>query len=175
MVIKELDQFVEIYRQDYSLLRAIAYNIVKNKHDADDIMQTVMMKLIEKQDILDQIVSPHAFLRRCIRNEAVSLYRHKQIAAIPVGDDIVSISPSYDDPAFDRVEGLAYIKIYVKKHPEEIQEAFVSYVLDGYKIVDLAKELDMSPEKLERIFRKIRIDICRKPGVRSTMYIIVIC
>lgn len=173
--IRPLENFVEIYRNDYATLRAIAYNIVKNKDDADDIMQSVMIKLVEKQNDLHLITSPRAFLRRCIRNEAVSLWRHKKIAAVPVGDDIIAIVPSHDDPNLERVENLAYIKIYLKKQPEEIQEAFISYVLDGYKIVDLARELGMPPERLERIFRKIRIEMCKKPGVRLTTFIIVIC
>lgn len=157
------------------MLRAIAYNIVRDKNDADDVMQSVMMKLVEKQNSLEQITSPHAFLRRCIRNEAVSLWRHKNIIAVPVGDDIIPLMSSYKDPNLEHVDNLAYIKVYVKKYPEEIQEAFISYVIDGYKIIDLARELNMSPEKLERIFRKIKIEIRKKPGARFTTIIFVIC
>lgn len=175
IAIRPLETFVEIYKNDYATLRAIAYNILKNKDDADDIMQSVMIKLVEKQNDLHRVTSPRAFLRRCIRNEAVSLWRHKKIAAVPVGDDIISIVPTHDDPDLERVENLAYIKIYIKKQPEEIQEAFISYVLDGYKIVDLAQELGMPPQRLERIFRRVRVEMCKKPGVRLTTFIIVIC
>ena len=138
-------------------------------------MQTVMMKLIEKKDRLDTIVSPMAFLRACVRNEAVSLWRHHQIAAVPVGDELDSHASPSHDPDIERVENLIYIKAYIKRQPKEVQDAFISYVLDGCKIVDLAKELGMPAYKLERIFSKIKIEIRRKPGVRLTTIIIVIC
>jgi len=157
------------------MLRAIAYSIVRNKEDADDVMQTVMMRLIEKKDRLDTIASPMAFLRTCVRNEAVSLWRHHQIAAVPVGDELDSHASPSHDPDIERVENLIYIKAYIKKQPKEVQDAFISYVLDGCKIVDLAKELGMPAHKLERIFSKIKIEIRRKPGVRLTTIIIVIC
>lgn len=171
--IARFESFIEIYRNDYAALRAIAYNIVRNRDDADDVMQSVMIKLVEKREELDHVASPQGFLRRCIRNEAVSLLRHRQLAALPIGGDAVSDMSPQSDANLERIENLAYIKTYIKKQPEEIQEAFISYVLDGYKIVDLAEELGMPPKRLERRFRRIIADIRRAPGVRFTVFFII--
>lgn len=170
-----LEAITEIYISNYKMLRSVAYGIVHNRDDADDIMQSVMLKLVEKPEAWNNVAVPIAFLRRCVRNEAISLWRHKKIAAIPTGDDIHDQLPLYTEAEYERIENLIYIKAYMKDQPQQIQDAFIAYVIDGYKIVDLAKELNMDSKALERTFRNIKVKIVRKRGVLFTGIIIVIC
>ena len=171
----ELERVVEIYYENYAQLRAVAYSIVCNGEDADDVMQTVMLRLVERPKLLKDINAPKAFLKTCIRNEAITLWRKKRIVAVPIGEDIEDVMPSYQDTGYDRQEGLLYIKAYIKKLPPEIQEAFIAHVLDGHKIVDLAKQLGMKPDALERKFRQIKLEIRQTPGSLFTMVIFIIC
>lgn len=160
-----LERMVGIYADEYPELRAIAYSILNNSQDADDVMQTVMLKLVERPELLANVVTPKPFLRRCIRNEAIDIWRKKKIAAVPIDFEIPENLAAYKEDRYDRTENEIYVKTYIRSLPPEIQEAFISYVIDGYKIVDLAKELGMQPDALERRFSRIKADM-RKNQVR---------
>ncbi len=167
-----LERIVEIYMQNYSSLRAIAYSVVCNREDADDIMQAVITRLVERPEVAREIQSPLPFLRRCIRNEAISLYRKKKIAAIPLEDEGENGAFTYRDPGFDQKEGILFLRAYIKQQPEYMQQAFIAYILDGEKIVDIARNLEMKPDALERKFRQIKAEIRRAKGALFTMVLL---
>ena len=43
-----MEQLIALYEHEYPYFRAIAYNVLSNRQDADDVMQRVMIKLLEK-------------------------------------------------------------------------------------------------------------------------------
>ena len=77
-----MEQLIALYEHEYPYFRAIAYNVLSNRQDADDVMQRVMIKLLEKPDILQKVERPKPFLSRCVRNEAVSLLRKNRSSPI---------------------------------------------------------------------------------------------
>lgn len=169
-----LEHIVETYMNNYKSLRSIAYSILCNHEDADDTMQSVITRLIERTDVVEEVQAPLAFLRRCVRNEAISMYRKKKIVSvIPLDAEAENELFTYSDPSFDKKESLLFIKAYIKKQPDYIQEAFIAYVLDGERIVDIASRLNMHPDSLERRFRQIKLEIRQSKGSIFTMTIIV--
>lgn len=170
-----LEQIVEIYAEEYSKLRALAYCILNNSQDADDVMQAVMLRLVEKPDMVSTVTTPKPFIRRCIRNEAIDRLRKKKTAAVPMDVNAHENQAVYIDGGYGRTESILYVKTYIRRLPPDIQEAFISHVIDGYRITDLAKELGMQPAALEKRFRRIKTDIRNRPGSLFTMIIFVIC
>lgn len=169
-----LERIVETYIGHYGSLRAIAYSVVCNGEDADDIMQAVMTRLVERPEVVREVQAPLPFLRRCIRNEAISLYRKKKLAAIPFADEEQGGTFAFSDPGFDEYESLLYIKAYIKKQPDYVQQAFIEHVLDGEKIADIARRLGMKPDALERRFRQIKREIRQSKGALFTMAVLML-
>lgn len=169
-----IENIVQTYMDHYKSLRALAYSVVCNPEDADDIMQSVITRLIERADLADQVQAPLPFLRRCVRNEAISMYRKKKINLVPMNEDSENEQFAYSDPSFDEKESLLYIREYIKKQPGYIQEAFIAYVIDGERIIDIAYRLNMHPDSLVRRFRQIKVEIRQAKGSLFTMMIIVI-
>ena len=50
-----LERVVEIYYENYAQLRAVAYSIVCNGEDADDVMQNVILRLVERPGMLTEV------------------------------------------------------------------------------------------------------------------------
>jgi len=165
-----MEQLIALYEHEYPYFRAIAYNVLSNRQDADDVMQRVMIKLLEKPDILQKVERPKPFLSKCVRNEAVSLLRKNRSSPIPMGNDLLDHSSYiYYEEEFDRTLNYMSIKIYIKKLPPEIQEAFISHVLDGYTIKELAHALGMNPSTLNTQFQRIKIKLNKLQGVLIIM------
>lgn len=66
-----MEQLIALYRHEYAYYRAIAYNVLANRQDAEDVMQRVMIRLLERPEILQKVERPKPFLSRCVRNEAI--------------------------------------------------------------------------------------------------------
>lgn len=58
---------------------AVAFGIVKNASDADDIAQETLMKLWTLREELTQIKSPSAFARTLAHNKAIDNLRKSQV------------------------------------------------------------------------------------------------
>ena len=159
------EQLIALYAHEYPYFRAIAYNVLCNRQDAEDVMQRVMIKLLEKPDILQKVERPKPFLSKCVRNEAISLLRKNRASPFPTGEDLLG-HPSfvYHEKEYDRTLDRLSVKIYIQKMPPEIQEAFISHVLDGYTVKELARELDIKPSVLHNWFRKIKFKLRKLPG-----------
>ena len=165
-----MEQLIALYRHEYAYYRAIAYNVLGNRQDAEDVMQRVMIRLLERPEILQKVERPKPFLSRCVRNEAISLLRKKRSSPIPIVIPIVEdmaghSSFVYHEKGYDRTLDRLSVKIYIQKMPPEIQEAFISHVLDGYTVKELARELDMKPSVLNNWFRKIKFKLNKLQGI----------
>ena len=164
------EQLIALYEHEYPYFRAIAYNVLCNRQDADDVMQRVMIRLLERPDILQKVERPKPFLSKCVRNEAISLLRKNRASPFPTGEDLLG-HPSfvYHEKEYDRTLDRLSVKIYIQKMPPEIQEAFISHVLDGYTIKELAHALGMNPSTLNTQFQRIKIKLNKLQGVLIIM------
>ncbi len=73
----EQDGFKELYNQYYSLVYSIAFSILKNKEDSEDIAQTVFTKIfkMDKEQLPQR--SEASWLYQVTKNEAISYMRFK--------------------------------------------------------------------------------------------------
>lgn len=62
-------------------LLTVAYRVVGNLHDAEEIRQIVLMKLARSSDRLDDPARFAGWLRRCVVNESISWVRRRGVEA----------------------------------------------------------------------------------------------
>ena len=91
-------EFIErLYRQNYTVLLHTAKVILKNPQRAEDTVEAVMLKLIDRIDLLHccNQVSLRSYLLTCIRNEAIGqLRRDKKLYP---GDAVEKLRTLPDD------------------------------------------------------------------------------
>lgn len=64
-----------IFRQFHSQVFSAAYRITGSSQDAEDVLQTVFVRLLKRQDDIDLQPSPGAYLHRAAVNAALDLMR----------------------------------------------------------------------------------------------------
>ena len=61
LTVKDLEQ---IFRENHALVFRAAYRITANAGDAEDVLQTVFLRLVKGQDDYDWSKNPEAYLSR---------------------------------------------------------------------------------------------------------------
>lgn len=66
-----------VYYQYSNLIFYLAFDILNNKEDAEDVMQTTFIKFFRNIDYISEESSIKSLLCRICKNEAIDLYRKK--------------------------------------------------------------------------------------------------
>ena len=157
-----IDKLLDQYREDLRSLLALARSVVRDADEAEDVLQDVMLKLIEEQDSFSDLQNPRAFLRRCVRNEAVDHLR-KRRRELPTADEAIAAFRSRATASELReLEDVLWLKSYLDDLGPEMKQAFIEYAIDGYTIAEVSKHMGISPDTLRKRFgavkKKLRLD-----------------
>ena len=72
----------------------ILYRVLGSTHDAEDVWQTLMVRLLRTPSSLPASTQLAAWLRRCAVNEAISFLRRKESKSRPLTDDLAAEAPA---------------------------------------------------------------------------------
>jgi RNA polymerase sigma-70 factor (ECF subfamily) len=70
-------EFAAIYERNYAAVYHTALRITGNPADAEDVLQTVFLRILSQSERLDAAHSPEAYLRRAAANAAIDLLRRR--------------------------------------------------------------------------------------------------
>ncbi|MEM9555072.1 MAG: sigma-70 family RNA polymerase sigma factor [Acidobacteriota bacterium] len=94
------EELEEIFQAYHGKIFGAAYRITGNAQDAEDVLQTVFLRLLRRQDQLDLDPQPGAYLHRAAVNAALDLMRSRsRKRSIPLDDlDAAPDASRVDDP-----------------------------------------------------------------------------
>jgi RNA polymerase sigma-70 factor (ECF subfamily) len=69
--------FAELYERHYAVVFHAALRVTGNAADAEDVLQTVFLRVLHQDDPLDAARMPEAYFRRAATNAAVDLLRRR--------------------------------------------------------------------------------------------------
>jgi len=70
-----------MYREHHTMVFRTAYRITGNIADAEDVLQTVFLRMVRRDDSADAIERPENYLRRSAVHAALDLVRAKRSSA----------------------------------------------------------------------------------------------
>jgi RNA polymerase sigma-70 factor (family 1) len=152
-------KFEALFRQQYSHLSDYAYSILKNKQDAEDVVQDVFIKVWQKNPSLAEKEGIRFYLLTATRNTCISFLR-KQSAA---GFSDIQEAQLYQLPDSDTrnempVDYAALVKEALSKLPPQCQAIFKMSRLANLTYSQIASELNLSVKTIENQMGKaIRI------------------
>lgn len=73
--------FERIFQQHYRLIVGTAFRVTGRSEDAEDVLQTIFMRLLKRWDDVDLSSNPSAYLRRAAVNASLDLIRARSRAA----------------------------------------------------------------------------------------------
>jgi RNA polymerase sigma-70 factor (ECF subfamily) len=139
----------ELFRAHHvSVLRA-AYRITGNTTDAEDVLQTVFMRLLRRPADAPGMENAAAYLHRAAVNTALDLVRDRQPAKNQPLDAHLSHLAERPAAAPDRQqeasEMRAVLRRAIRRLPPRAAEIFALHYFEDYSNQQIASMLDLSP------------------------------
>src|SRR5512138_1598033 len=79
--------FADLYERHYEAVFRTALRVTGNPADAEDVLQTVFLRVLSRREDDEAALRPAAYFRRAAVNAAVDLLRRRAVQAKTVYDD----------------------------------------------------------------------------------------
>jgi len=134
--------FKQAYYSLHPKLYRVAYAILQNTEDAEDIIQDVYCKLWEERDKLVDIQKPEAYCVTLVKNLCMDFFRSPKKALYTQSIDDVDCPDHAPNPEteMEYQDTLEKIKALIRRLPEKQQ-----------RVLDLRAFADCSQEDIARI------------------------
>jgi RNA polymerase sigma-70 factor (ECF subfamily) len=131
----------DFFSEYYPLLYRTAYGVLGNAEDAEDVVQTILLRLLRKEILLDERQNPKGYLYRTAVNLALEVIRARRRFVGTEGLEAIATadSSSHHDEQLHRklYEAIAELK------PKAAEILILRYV-HNYSDVQIAKLLSTS-------------------------------
>src|SRR5215510_6931130 len=80
--------FAELYERHYEAVFRAALRVTGNPADAEDVLQTVFLRVLARSGDIEEAALPAAYFKRAAVNAAVDVLRRRELHAESVYDDL---------------------------------------------------------------------------------------
>ncbi|HUI55200.1 MAG TPA: sigma-70 family RNA polymerase sigma factor [Bryobacteraceae bacterium] len=161
-------ELARIFKENHALVFRTAYRVTGNADDAEDVLQTVFLRLLKRDPDAESIGNMTSFLHRSAVNAALDLVRSRQnIRNVPLDElEPVLAEPAHRRP--DRVQHSSEIREWLRgalaRLNPRIAEMFMLRFFEGKDNPEIARLLNTTPgtvavtlsrtrDRLEKEFR----------------------
>jgi RNA polymerase sigma-70 factor (ECF subfamily) len=138
---------------------ATAYRITGNAGDAEDVLQTVFLRLLRRGRNADPLEKPESYLRRAAINAALDVIRSRQadqtVPLLEEASDLMPAAPGQMDSSGLR-QALSRAIAELKPRPAEI---FALRFLEGLSNQEIAEALGISQVRVAVIVHRTRMQL----------------
>jgi RNA polymerase sigma-70 factor (ECF subfamily) len=158
----------QIFKEYHALVFRSAYRVTGNANDAEDVLQTVFLRMMKRDAAAEPVGNMASFLHRSAVNAALDLVRSRQnVRHIPLDElEPVLAEPAHRSP--DRIQTSGEIREWLRgalaRLNPRIAEMFMLRFFDGKDNPEIAQLLHTTPgtvavtisrtrDRLEKEFR----------------------
>jgi RNA polymerase sigma-70 factor, ECF subfamily len=152
-------EFERVFRAHHGLVFRTAYRITGNAADAEDVSQTVFLRLFRRAGSADALENEEGYLRRAAINAALDVIRSRQTDRTVELPDLPA-EPAHDDPRELR-QALGRALAQLKPRPAEI---FALRFLEGFSNPQIARMLGISQVLVAVIVHRTRQQLRKELG-----------
>jgi RNA polymerase sigma-70 factor (ECF subfamily) len=135
--------FGDIYQEHYQLVYRTAYSVTGSRQDAEDVLQTVFMNLLDHDLPGGLIRSPKAYLYRAAINTALNAVRSRKRHDLVDGVEDIASPASANSAGPDDPVRRKLLNAIAKLKPKEVEILILRYEHD-YSDAEIAKMLGKS-------------------------------
>lgn len=138
-----------IFRENHALVFRAAYRITGNPNDAEDVLQTVFLRMMKRDSGAEPVGNMASFLHRSAVNAALDLVRSRQnIRNVPLDElEPVLSEPAHRNP--DRIHHSGEIRDWLRgamaRLNPRIAAMFTMRFFEGKDNPEIARLLDTTP------------------------------
>jgi len=138
-----------IFRENYATVFRAAYRITGNPDDAEDVLQTVFLRMVKRGADAEAVENMPAFLHRSAVNAALDLMRARQnVRSVPMDElEPVLAEPAHRRP--DRLQSANEIREWLRsalaRLNPRIAQMFALRFFEGKDNPEIARILGTTP------------------------------
>jgi RNA polymerase sigma-70 factor (ECF subfamily) len=154
----------QLYEAHHTMVFRTAHRITGNAADAEDVLQTVFMRMLRRETI-EGIENPESYLRRSAVNAALDVVRARQadhtleLERMPASESCTELRELRDT-----------LRRALAKLPPRTAEMFALRFFEGYTNPEIAKLMGLSQivvaVTVHRARRKLQDEIRKQEGAR---------
>ena len=149
----------ELYERHYETVFRAALRVTGNAADAEDVLQTVFVRVLARSRGVNDVAMPEAYFRRAAVNAAVDVLRRRELRA----------ESAPDDQALHAVQPPLLLKEQLRRAIASLDAEDASLFLlrhvEGLSIEELAEMYEMQKKsmtvKLHRIRQRLKAEMER--------------
>ena len=139
----------ELFREHHAMIFRAAYRIAGNATDAEDVLQTVFLRLVKRDPAAEPVTNMASFLHRAAVNAALDLVRSRQnIRSVPL-DELEPVLADAPHRRPDREQSSSEIREWLRgalaRLNPRIAQMFILRFLEGKDNPEIARMLDTTP------------------------------
>jgi len=152
-------EFERIFRAHHGLMFRTAYRITGNAADAEDVSQTVFLRLFRRGTSTDVLENEESYLRRAAINASLDVIRSRQADRTVELTDLPA-EPAREDPR-ELWQALGRALAQLKPRPAEI---FALRFLEGFSNPEIARMLGISQVWVAVLVHRTRQQLRKELG-----------
>ena len=164
-----------IFQDHGSQVFGTAFRVTGNAQDAEDVLQTVFMRLVRREGGSPLSDSPGSYLHRAAINASLDVVRSRHSARTSSLEDVEPVLADATTKAPDRIQGSGEIRGEIRKALAKMSpksaEVFILRYFEGYGNHEIARMLGASRSTvnviLHRTRQKLREEIASYVGEES--------
>jgi RNA polymerase sigma-70 factor (ECF subfamily) len=145
-------EFRDLYQRHWEQVFAVAYRVTGNASDAEDVLQTVFLRLLANRTAVDDARSPESYLKRASVNASIDILRRRR-ARIEV--DLNPDSPAPGSSPVDKER----LRRAIAQLDAESAEMFTLCYVEGYTYDELAGLFQVERGTVASRLHRIRMDL----------------
>lgn len=138
----------------------LAVTITRNQHDAEDAVQTALLRVADEPNLLSRADQPWPYLLRMVRNEALLILRRRK-KAFTLTSITDLVTQRYVDQA-EQEEEFQQVWKALRKLPVEQSEVVVLKIWEELTFLQISRVLEISPSTAASRYRYALEKLARK-------------
>jgi RNA polymerase sigma-70 factor, ECF subfamily len=143
----------QLFRDHHRLVFRTAYRVTGNPSDAEDVLQTVFMRLAGRDPAALPVENQDSYLRRAAVNAALDIARHRARSREDASDEPLP-EPGQTEP--DRQELRDCLRQALARLSPREAEVFALRFIEGYGNTEIARMLELSRVSVAVIVHRAR-------------------
>jgi len=159
----------ELYRLYSKAMLNVAFRIVGNIGDAEDVLQEAFLDAFNRVKDFRQETTFGLWLKQIVVHRSINLLRKRKMDLVELGDDQLDhIANEEDDDHEELLLKVAHVKEAMNKLPEGYRLVISLYLLEGYDHEEIGQILNISENTSRTQFLRAKrklMEILKNRGI----------
>jgi RNA polymerase sigma-70 factor, ECF subfamily len=156
------DELEVLVREHARLVYRIGFSVLRNAHDAEDVVQEVFLRMLRSRSKLRDVLDPKAYLARIGWNVAIDFRRRRRDVSMDTTEEAGAPSfaarlqanhPNLEDAAADR-QMMKLVEDAIFSLPQDLRDALTLSAIEELTAPEAAEILGVAEATVRtRVFR----------------------